>query len=41
MGTTNPKKIAAVVKLYKERSLPVKEICERLHISKSTLYWYL
>ncbi|MFL5661869.1 MAG: helix-turn-helix domain-containing protein [Ktedonobacteraceae bacterium] len=41
MGTVDPKKIARARKLYAERSMSVKDICETLHISKMTLYRYL
>ncbi len=39
--TLDPKKVALVKKLYAERSMPVQEICETLHIGRSTLYRYL
>src|SRR5437660_11298255 len=39
--TLDPKKIALARKLYDDVSTPVQEICEQLHISKSTLYRYV
>src|SRR3989440_2503527 len=39
--TKDPKKIALAKKLYADKNMPVKEICETLHISKSTLYRYV
>jgi DNA invertase Pin-like site-specific DNA recombinase len=37
----DPKKVALAKKLYTEQSMPVQEICDQLHIGKSTLYRYL
>jgi DNA invertase Pin-like site-specific DNA recombinase len=37
----DPKKVALARKLYAERGMPVTEICETLHIGRSTLYRYL
>lgn len=37
----DPKKVALARKLYTDRSMPVQEICETLHIGRSTLYWYV
>jgi DNA invertase Pin-like site-specific DNA recombinase len=37
----DPKKVALARKLYAERGMPVREICEMLHIGRSTLYRYL
>jgi DNA invertase Pin-like site-specific DNA recombinase len=37
----DPKKVALARKLYAERTMPVKEICETLHIGRSTLYRYV
>src|SRR5205823_4795640 len=37
----DPKRIALVKSLYADRSRPVKEICETLHIGRSTLYRYV
>jgi DNA invertase Pin-like site-specific DNA recombinase len=39
--TMEPKKIALARKLYADRNTPVQEICDTLHIGKSTLYRYL
>lgn len=39
--TLDPKKIALARKLYAERSMPVQEICDTLHIGKATLYRYV
>jgi DNA invertase Pin-like site-specific DNA recombinase len=39
--TKDPKKITLARKLYDDASMPVQEICEQLHISKSTLYRYV
>jgi DNA invertase Pin-like site-specific DNA recombinase len=41
MQSRDPKKVALARKLYADRSMPVKEICESLHIGRSTLYRYL
>jgi|SRR5947209_5889116 len=38
---TDPKRIALAKSLYTAKDRPVKEICETLHISKSTLYRYV
>ncbi len=37
----DPKKIALVKKLYDDGNMPVKEICDTLHIGRSTLYRYV
>jgi len=37
----DPKKIALARKLYDDGSMPVKEICDTLHIGRSTLYRYV
>lgn len=37
----DPKKIAMARKLYKDMDMPVKEILETLHMSRSTLYRYV
>src|SRR5436305_7815584 len=37
----DPKKIALARKLYDDGNTPVQEICEQLHMSKSTLYRYV
>ncbi len=39
--TMEPKKIAIARKLYADRNMPVQEICDTLHIGRSTLYRYL
>src|SRR5260221_1786260 len=39
--TKDPKKIALARKLYDDQDMTVQEICEQLHISKSTLYRYV
>lgn len=39
--TMDPKKIALAKKLYTDKNLPVKEICDTLHIGRSTLYRYI
>lgn len=36
----DPKKVALAKKLYADRTMPVQEICETLHIGRSTLYRY-
>jgi DNA invertase Pin-like site-specific DNA recombinase len=41
LQTLDPKKIALAKKLYAERNMLVKEICNTLHIGKSTLYRYV
>src|SRR5579864_3696146 len=37
----DPKKVALARKLFDDKSMPVKEICETLHIGRSTLYRYI
>ena len=37
----DPKKIALAKKLYDDGNMPVKEICDTLHIGRSTLYRYV
>ncbi len=37
----DPKKIALAKKLYADRNMPVTEICDTLHIGRSTLYRYI
>lgn len=37
----NPKKVALAKRLYADRNMPVNEICETLHIGRSTLYRYI
>ncbi len=37
----DPKKIALAKKLYADGNMPVQEICDTLHIGKSTLYRYV
>jgi DNA invertase Pin-like site-specific DNA recombinase len=37
----DPKKVALAQKLYADRSMPVKEICDTLRIGRSTLYRYI
>ena len=37
----DPRKVALAKKLYKDKSTPVQEICETLHIGRSTLYRYV
>lgn len=39
--TKDPKKIAFARKLYADQDMTVQEICEQLHISKTTLYRYV
>ncbi len=39
--TKDPKKIALAKKLYADKNMPVKEICDTLHIGRSTLYRYI
>ncbi len=39
--TKDPKKIALARKLYADRNMPVKEICDTLHIGRTTLYRYV
>jgi DNA invertase Pin-like site-specific DNA recombinase len=41
MQSLDPKKVALARKLYADRTMPVQEICETLHISRSTLYRYI
>ena len=37
----DPKKVALAKKLYDDGHMPVKEICDTLHIGRSTLYRYM
>lgn len=37
----DPKKVALARKLYDDKSMPVQEICQTLHIGRSTLYRYI
>ncbi len=37
----DPKKVALAKKLYAERAMSVNEICDTLHIGRSTLYRYV
>lgn len=37
----DPKEVALARKLYADRTMPVQEICETLHIGRSTLYRYV
>lgn len=37
----DPKKIALARKLYEDGNTPVQEICDTLHIGRSTLYRYI
>ena len=39
--TNDPKKIALAKQLYDDGNMPVKEICDTLHIGRSTLYRYV
>jgi DNA invertase Pin-like site-specific DNA recombinase len=41
LQTLDPKKVALARKLYDDRHMPVREICETLHIGRSTLYRYI
>jgi DNA invertase Pin-like site-specific DNA recombinase len=41
LQTLDPKKIALVKQLYADGNMPVKEICDTLHIGRSTLYRYV
>jgi DNA invertase Pin-like site-specific DNA recombinase len=41
LQTKDPKKIALARKLYADRNMPVQEICDTLHIGRSTLYRYI
>jgi DNA-binding transcriptional regulator LsrR (DeoR family) len=40
-GQRDPKKIALARKLYAAQEMTGQEICDMLHISRSTLYRYL
>src|SRR5215471_17705599 len=40
LQSLDPKKIALARKLYEDGNTPVKEICDTLHIGRSTLYRY-
>lgn len=40
LQSLDPKKVALARKLYADRTMPVKEICETIHIGRSTLYRY-
>jgi DNA invertase Pin-like site-specific DNA recombinase len=37
----DPKKVAQAKKLYADRTMPVREICELLHIGRTTFYRYV
>lgn len=37
----DPKKLTLARKLYADRSMPVQEICDMLHIGRSSLYRYI
>src|SRR5436305_14961175 len=39
--TKDPKKIALAKQLYAEGNMPVHEVCETMHIGRSTLYRYI
>src|SRR5262249_532341 len=39
--TRHPKKVALARKLYAEQTMPVQEICDMLHIGRTTLYRYV
>jgi DNA invertase Pin-like site-specific DNA recombinase len=41
LQSLDPKKISLAQKLYADGSMPVKEICETLHIGRTTLYRYV
>jgi DNA invertase Pin-like site-specific DNA recombinase len=41
LQATDPKKLALARELYAERNMPVDEICQTLHIGRSTLYRYI
>ena len=41
LQTLDPKKVALAKKLYDDGHMPVREICETLHIGRSTLYRYV
>ncbi|MFL5665918.1 MAG: recombinase family protein [Ktedonobacteraceae bacterium] len=39
--TIDPKKITLAKKLYADRNMPVQEICDTLHIGRTTLHRYI
>src|SRR5712692_1221083 len=41
LQTKDPKKIALAKKLYADQNMAVQEICDTLHIGRSTLYRYV
>ncbi len=41
LQTKDPKKIALAKQLYADGHTPVQEICDTLHIGRSTLYRYV
>jgi len=41
LQTKDPKKIALAKQLYEGGNMPVQEICDTLHIGRSTLYRYV
>src|SRR5579884_4097368 len=41
LSSLDPKKVALARKLYDDGHMQVKEICETLHIGRSTLYRYI
>jgi DNA invertase Pin-like site-specific DNA recombinase len=41
LQSRDPKKIALAKKLYADQTMPVQEICDTLHIGRSTLYRYV
>ena len=41
LQTLDPKKITLAKQLYDDGNMPVKEICDTLHIGRSTLYRYM
>ncbi len=41
LQSLDPKKVALARKLYEDGDTPVQQICDTLHISKTTLYRYL
>jgi len=41
LQTLDPKKVAHARKLYADRNMTVQEICDTLHIGRSTLYRYV
>jgi DNA invertase Pin-like site-specific DNA recombinase len=41
LQSQDPKRVALARKLYADRSMPVQEISETLHIGRSTLYRYI